>query len=349
MAARRPSRTWLRHERSSRAVGAGPDVRRGDVVARGRVPSTSGRSCGDATTTAGVGVAALGSAALPGAAGRRHRAARRPVLPRRPGRDRRPPGRHRRHPRRAPATAATLRTSSGATWRPPASRSSRASPSASTARPTPARSPADGARRRSRVVGSGLDVVYPPRNAALWRERRAGAVSSSARRRSARAPERWRFPARNRIIAALADVVVVVESHERGGSMHTVAEADAPRPPGARRARPGPQPAVGRHEPAAERRAQRRACDAGDVLVALGLSTAPCTAGRADAAARARIPTMPPSSTPSAGSRRRSTSSSAPHGPAARTARRSRCTARASRAGWSRRAGWFERVARSEP
>ena len=39
-------------------------------------------------------------------------------------------------------------------------------------------------------------------------------------------PERWRFPARNRIIAALADLVVVVESHRRGGSMHTVDEAD---------------------------------------------------------------------------------------------------------------------------
>jgi DNA processing protein len=39
-------------------------------------------------------------------------------------------------------------------------------------------------------------------------------------------PERWRFPARNRIIAALSDIVVVVESHARGGSMHTVAEAE---------------------------------------------------------------------------------------------------------------------------
>src|SRR5690606_1830480 len=35
-----------------------------------------------------------------------------------------------------------------------------------------------------------------------------------------------RFPARNRIIAALADLVVVVESHRRGGSLHTVDEAD---------------------------------------------------------------------------------------------------------------------------
>ena len=38
-------------------------------------------------------------------------------------------------------------------------------------------------------------------------------------------PAPWRFPARNRIIAALADVVVVVESDVTGGSMHTVESA----------------------------------------------------------------------------------------------------------------------------
>ena len=66
-------------------------------------------------------------------------------------------------------------------------------------------------------------------------------------------PERWRFPARNRIIAALADVVVVVESHVRGGSLHTVDEAD-------RRGRDvfavpgvGPQPRGGGHQRPARR------------------------------------------------------------------------------------------------
>ncbi len=38
-------------------------------------------------------------------------------------------------------------------------------------------------------------------------------------------PARWRFPARNRLVAALADVVVVVESPRSGGSMYTVDEA----------------------------------------------------------------------------------------------------------------------------
>jgi len=74
------------------------------------------------------------------------------------------------------------------------------------------------------VVGSGLDVVYPRRHESLWREvERRGVVLSEAPLGAP--PERWRFPARNRVIAALADVVIVVESRELGGSMHTVAEA----------------------------------------------------------------------------------------------------------------------------
>lgn len=74
------------------------------------------------------------------------------------------------------------------------------------------------------VVGSGLDVVYPERSAPLWRQvARAGAVLSEYP--LGVAPARWRFPARNRIVAALADVVVVVESGRKGGSMYTVDEA----------------------------------------------------------------------------------------------------------------------------
>ena len=75
------------------------------------------------------------------------------------------------------------------------------------------------------VVGSGLDVVYPRAHARLWAQvAEAGAVLSEAPL-GAR-PERWRFPARNRILAALADVVVVVESRIKGGSFHTVQAAD---------------------------------------------------------------------------------------------------------------------------
>lgn len=74
------------------------------------------------------------------------------------------------------------------------------------------------------VVATGLDVVYPRSSADVWREVGATGLLVSEAALGTRG-ERWRFPARNRIIAALADVVVVVESHERGGSMHTVTEA----------------------------------------------------------------------------------------------------------------------------
>jgi DNA processing protein len=75
------------------------------------------------------------------------------------------------------------------------------------------------------VVGSGHDVVYPAVHRSLWRRvAESGALLSEAPL-GAR-PEQWRFPARNRIIAALAQAVVVVESHAAGGSMHTVEAAN---------------------------------------------------------------------------------------------------------------------------
>ncbi len=74
------------------------------------------------------------------------------------------------------------------------------------------------------VVGSGLDVIYPKRNARLW-ERVAEEGTLLSESPPGTQPEPWRFPARNRIIAGLADAVVVVESHESGGSLLTVDEA----------------------------------------------------------------------------------------------------------------------------
>jgi DNA processing protein len=40
-----------------------------------------------------------------------------------------------------------------------------------------------------------------------------------------RPAQAWRFPSRNRVVAGLARMVVVVESHARGGSWHTVEAA----------------------------------------------------------------------------------------------------------------------------
>ncbi len=71
------------------------------------------------------------------------------------------------------------------------------------------------------VVGTGLDVVYPPSNAALWEQvSERGAIFSESPLGTVAHPRV--FPARNRIIAALADVVVVVECHHTGGSFFTV-------------------------------------------------------------------------------------------------------------------------------
>ena len=71
------------------------------------------------------------------------------------------------------------------------------------------------------VAASGVDVAYPRQHAALWEEvvARGVILSETPPGRPAQA---WRFPARNRVIAGLVGIVVVVESHEAGGSMLTV-------------------------------------------------------------------------------------------------------------------------------
>ena len=74
------------------------------------------------------------------------------------------------------------------------------------------------------VLGAGHDRPCPSRNRALARSvAGCGALLSEVPPGVASAP--WRYPVRNRLIAALADVVVVVESASRGGSMSTVEEA----------------------------------------------------------------------------------------------------------------------------
>jgi DNA processing protein len=127
--------------------------------------------------------------------------------------------------------------------------------------------------RPAAVVGSGLDVVYPRRHARLWeRVATAGVVLTEAPL-GAR-PEPWRFPARNRIIAALAQVLVVVESRATGGSMHTVRAAEERGVPVL--AVPGPvrsRASDGTNLLLSQ--GCHPACDTQDVLAALAL----CTAG----------------------------------------------------------------------
>lgn len=74
------------------------------------------------------------------------------------------------------------------------------------------------------VIGAGHHRPCPARNRGLARAvRAAGSVISEVPPGISSAP--WRYPVRNRLIAGLADVVVVVESASSGGSMSTVAEA----------------------------------------------------------------------------------------------------------------------------
>ena len=119
------------------------------------------------------------------------------------------------------------------------------------------------------VVGTGLDVVYPRWHGELWHAVATRGLLLSEYPLGV-GPERWRFPARNRLIAALADVVVVIESHASGGSMHTVDSAlerdrTVMAMPGSVRspASAGTNALLAAGAPPAR--------DAGDVLVALGL------------------------------------------------------------------------------
>jgi len=70
------------------------------------------------------------------------------------------------------------------------------------------------------VLGCGIDRVYPAAHAELFaRVAEAGLVVSEYPPGVEPAP--WRFPARNRIIAGLAAVTLVVEARERSGALIT--------------------------------------------------------------------------------------------------------------------------------
>jgi DNA processing protein len=71
------------------------------------------------------------------------------------------------------------------------------------------------------VLGSGIDVWYPRRNRALGERIIAGRGAVVSEFPPGTAPEPWRFPARNRIISGLADVVIVVEAAVRSGALIT--------------------------------------------------------------------------------------------------------------------------------
>ena len=195
------------------------------------------------------------------------------------------------------------------------------------------------------VVGSGLDVVYPRAHARLWSAVADAGLLVSEAPMGAR-PEPWRFPVRNRVIAALAEVVVVVESHVAGGSQYTVEAAQTRgrtvmAVPGSVRS----PTSAGPNALLAEGCAPAR--DATDVLVALGLSTATAAAPAFDARpepgpAEARVLealAWEPTSLEEVVSRTGSTPAGV-----------SVALARLERDGWATVAGgWWERVGAARP
>jgi DNA processing protein len=74
------------------------------------------------------------------------------------------------------------------------------------------------------VVATGLDVEYPRRHRGLYRDVRAHGIVLGETGYGI-GPTPMRFPVRNRVIAALADVVVVVEATISGGARITAEHA----------------------------------------------------------------------------------------------------------------------------
>lgn len=76
------------------------------------------------------------------------------------------------------------------------------------------------AGRTVAILGCGPDVAYPASHRSLWRRiQESGLILSELP--PGTGAWRWAFPARNRIIAALAGITVVVEATERSGSLQT--------------------------------------------------------------------------------------------------------------------------------
>ncbi len=71
------------------------------------------------------------------------------------------------------------------------------------------------------VLGSGIDYCYPKENEPMYAEIVATGGAIVSEYPPGTPPDRWRFPARNRIIAAMSAAVVVVEAAVTGGALIT--------------------------------------------------------------------------------------------------------------------------------
>lgn len=130
----------------------------------------------------------------------------------------------------------------------------------------------DAGGRTVGVLGSGLEHAYPATNRDLYRRMRRDGLLATEFPPEVR-PEPAFFPRRNRIIAALADGVLVVQAGRRSGALITVAHAlELGREVFAVPGPVGPAASEGVHRML--RDGATPATGAGDVLESLGAGTA---------------------------------------------------------------------------
>ena len=72
------------------------------------------------------------------------------------------------------------------------------------------------------VLGSGFNNIYPKENIGLYKEiiKNGGAIITEYELNAK--PDKIHFPARNRIISALSDGILVVEARRKSGTLITV-------------------------------------------------------------------------------------------------------------------------------
>ncbi len=76
------------------------------------------------------------------------------------------------------------------------------------------------------VLAHGLDMIYPPQNKSLAKQMTAaGGLLTDFK--SNTNPDKQNFPKRNRIVAGICDVLVVIESAKKGGSLITAEIANS--------------------------------------------------------------------------------------------------------------------------
>jgi DNA processing protein len=77
-----------------------------------------------------------------------------------------------------------------------------------------------GGGRTIAVLGTGLDLVYPPSNRKLYHQiQQQGLLLSEYP--AGRRPDKGNFPARNRIVAGLCRAILVIEAPQRSGALIT--------------------------------------------------------------------------------------------------------------------------------